>query len=154
MEETDAIELRCLLDEPSVLRDQLFIDILISRKQVSLQLLLKRIAYLKQLFPINFIDLKTYRQYEKQFVYRIREIDIPTRKPKKYSGWVRNSSAVGSKRSGPRRELIPSFNVEENVQDFSFLEFLTVGELMGRSVSLKHSDDESKKIRNGKPSTK
>jgi hypothetical protein len=139
------------MDNFSVLRDQVFIDSLLANKinKVPLDTLIIRLDYLVQKFGIPFLEFKTYREYSKRFEYKIREIDSPLRKPKKYSGWVKNSSSVGSKRFGPRREPIPSFNVKEIVHDLSFLEFLTVGELMGRSVSLKHPEDEPKKVRNG-----
>jgi len=149
-------EQRYLFDNFEVLRDQVFIDSLIANKvnKVPLKLLKTRLDYLVQKFGINFLESNTYEKYKTQFVYKIREIDSPSRKPKKYSGWVKNSSSVGSKRQGPRREPIPGFNVKEIVRESSYLEFLTVGELMGRPVSLKHPDDGPKRVRNGRKTLK
>jgi hypothetical protein len=150
-QEAHIVEQRCLLDSPFALGDELFVNMLIAyrRNNVPVELLLKRGKYLAQLYELPWLSEETYRMWDKQQSYHIQEFDSPTRKPKKYSGYVRNSSAVGSKRGRPRIELIPSFNVEEYDRDIDFLEFLTVGELMGRSVSFQHPDDGLKKVRNG-----
>lgn len=134
--EIEKVEQRCLFDQLGTLRDELFLASLTAHRvnNVPLKSLLGRVEFLAKLYDLPFLTSKDY-QAQKGQPYEIREIDLPTRRPKKYSGWVRNSSAVGSKRSGPKIEPDVKFGFEEYVREFNFLEFLTVGELMGRSVS-------------------
>jgi hypothetical protein len=137
LDQAHAIEQQCLLDLPMTLRDNLFIDSLLAKRRnnVPLEILWPRIITLSQLYGLPALTPQVYKEWSGRFPYCVEEFDRPARKPKKYSGYVRNPSSVGSKRRLPRQELIPEDSVEEYVRDVSFLEYLTVGVLKGRSVS-------------------
>jgi len=151
--EASQIEIQCILDEPGTLRDQLFYNSLLAKNNlgVPLDILRPRMKTLSSVFGlISPLSESKYQEWLKRFPILIREYDNPTRPPKKFSGYVRNASSVGSKRRTPRAELLTEDTLEEYFSEFNFLEYLAVGELMGRSVTLKHPDEGSKKIRNGK----
>jgi len=138
------LEMQMLLDEPSSLRDTLFIDSLLAKKQfkVPLGILWPRIGQLHSLGYESFVSQINLNDFQKRFVYRITEFDKSNRPPKKYSGYVRNSSAVGSKRGLPRREPIPAISVTEYADKINFLEFLTVGRFLGSTqISIHYPDD-------------
>jgi len=137
------IEVQALLDEPSSLRNTIFTDSLLAKQinKVPLVKLWPRIGYLHSLGKVSFMSTKAFECIV-NFPYRITEYDIPIRPPKKYSGYVRNPSAVGAKRRIQRQPEIPEKVVEEYVQECSFLEFLTVGDLLGTTqFSIQRPDD-------------
>jgi len=134
---------QCLLDEPSSLRDELFVSSAIAARKnnVPLDKLWPRIEFIADLLNKPQFKKIILKQWENRFPYRVREYDVPTRKPKKFSGYVRNSSSVGSKRRLPRMEPDPETLQWDSGEKLDVLTFLTVGELKGHSVSLRHPDE-------------
>lgn len=99
-------ELQCLLDAPGVFRDPLFIDSLralasfdLKDKQESRLQLVARLQRLRSCLGLNHWNLNLLYTYLGNLKYELAEVRVPIRKVKKFSGWVKNSSAVGSKRS-------------------------------------------------------
>jgi hypothetical protein len=150
------VEMRALLDSDAVLlTDDLWIDTLsvINSRVVSRDTALKRMQLLQSLLGVSPIWTQNLLYtYLGNLKYTLMEIRVPIGKVKKFSGWVRSSSAVGSKRTSVRIDLdgetVENFNDEWK---FNFVEFLSVGRLYGPSgeLLLCHPDDGSNKNRNG-----
>lgn len=126
----DSIEMRCCYDAPSVLRDDLYIDALRAWKSdVPQETLWQRLQLLQRLEQRTEWSLNLYYTYNNCFVYEIEEIRRSIRKVKKYSGYVRNSSQVGSKRNlGSSRPEPEIFEWNSNERNLDYYHFLTVGE--------------------------
>jgi len=144
-------EIRCLVDGISFQKERLFFDALrASQSGIPVQLLSQRLASLSQLLGLPRLDKHLFDTW-KNCVYRLREFDVPIRPPKKYSGYVRSPSSVGSKRRLLRQDLIAE-TVEWNIsEELDYYEFLTVGELRGRSVSFRLPDDGPKGPKRSNP---
>lgn len=123
------IETRCCYDAPGVLEDDLFIDALRAWKtDVPRNILWQRLQLLQRLEGQPEWSENLYYTLDNCISYEIEEHRYSIRKVKKYSGYVRNSSAVGSKRGSkifmPEPE---SFEWTTNVEK-DYYHFLTVGE--------------------------
>jgi len=128
-------ELQSLLDAPGVFRDRLFIDSLralasfdLKDKQVSRLQLVARLQRLRSCLGLSHWNLNLLYTYLGNLKYELTEVRVPIRKVKKFSGWVRNSSAVGSKRSLKRDleyEIFDTLLTEE----IDYLPFLVSKEL-------------------------
>lgn len=123
------LEVRLCYDAPGVLNDHLFLDALRARQTgVELNTLLQRMQYLQQLLERPVWSKNLYHTYDKCFVYEIEEIRRSIRKVKKYSGYVRNSSAVGSKRSSNSPKPEPEIFEWTTNEELDYFQFLSVGE--------------------------
>lgn len=122
-------EYRCMLDAPGVLRDNLFIDALRAWKtDVPKNILWQRLAALQRLLQRQQWSLNLYYTYNGCVTYELVEARSPIRKSSKYSGYVRNSSQVGSKRrSSSNRPEPESFEWNTN-GEIDYYRFLTVGD--------------------------
>jgi len=122
-------EVKCCYDAPGVLTDELFISALRAWKtDLPESLLWKRLQLLQRLEGRSEWSLNLFYTYDNVIKYDIELSRRSIRKVKKYSGYVRNSSAVGSKRG--TRIHIPEPEIGEwntNVEKDYYL-FLTVGE--------------------------
>jgi len=148
------LETRALFDAPGVLLDNLYFDALRAWKtDVQKEILWQRLAWLQLLNDQTPWSPNLFYTYNGTLKYELKEIRSSIRKVIKYSGYVRNSSQVGSKRTTQRFLPEPErFEWTTNVEIDYFL-FLTVGEfdsgIPGSTIILKM--DQSK-IRNGNPS--
>lgn len=144
-------EYRLLLDAPGVLSDNLFFDALRAwNTEIPRKILWQRLEILQKLLNLPVWNINLYYTLKGTVKYEIYEMRSPIRKVEKYSGYVRNSSAVGSKRNSIR--FIPEperFEWNTNVEIDYFL-FLSVGEfdtgIPGSTITL--TMDKSK-VRNG-----
>lgn len=127
--EADIVEMQCCYDAPGVLKDDLFIDALRAWKtDVPKKFLWQRLQSLQRLLQLPEWSENLYYTLDKSVNYELQLARRTIRKVKKYSGYVRNSSAVGSKRFS--KAFIPdveSFEWITNV-NIDFYSFLTVGE--------------------------
>jgi hypothetical protein len=124
-------EVQMLIDAPGVLNDKLFISALRAKRSgVSDETLWTRIAMLTSLQLAS-------KDFNPNLFYTLRgtislTIELTQRsigKIKRFSGYVRNSSAVGSKRnSGLNRREPEHFQWNSN-EETDYYHFLTVGEL-------------------------
>lgn len=126
------MEKQFLYDSPGVLRDRLFIDAL-----RAIMSNVPRKTFEERLEICSFIAgknskwnsslLKTWRGTT---TYRICLCEKPIRKAKKFSGWIRNPSAAGSKRFGKTKPEPETFewNFDEEIDYYNIL---TVGEFPG-----------------------
>lgn len=120
---------RSLFDAPGVLSDDLFVELLIAKQQVENQeLLLQRLNILRKLQGKKEWNLNLLFTLRGNLSFRMWEVRSAIRTATKFSGYVRNSSAVGSK--SPKSLIIPEPETLEwnNVVKIDFLSFLTVGE--------------------------
>lgn len=146
-------EIACCYDAPGVLKDDLFIDALRAWKtDVPKKLLWQRLQTLQRLQQLPLWSENLYYTFDNTFSYEMQLVRKSIRKVKKYSGYVRNSSAVGSKRSSrPTQPEPESFEWNFDVK-IDFYHFLTVGEfnsgLPGIGGFTLMMD---KEVRNGKP---
>jgi len=124
-------ELQMLADAPGVLNDRLFISALrAKRTNMELNVLLDRLQILFNLRLTNYqYDLNLFYTYKGTISLQIELTERSIGKFKKFSGYVRNSSAVGSKRnSGLNRREPEDFQWNSN-EEVDYFYFLTVGEL-------------------------
>lgn len=127
--ECNYTEYRCLLDAPGVLEDDLFIDALRAWKtDVPKKILWQRLATLQRLLQQPAWELNLYYTFNKVVKYELIEARQSIRKVKKYSGYVRNSSQVGSKRKNQSFSEQPESFEWNTSDDFDFYHYLTVGE--------------------------
>jgi len=123
------IETRLCYDAPGVLGDDLFIEALRAWKtDVPKSILWQRLQALQRLLQRPVWSENLYYTYGNCFSYEIEEVRTSIRKVKKYSGYVRNASSIGSKRqSNPYRPEPESFEWNTNAE-VDYYQFLTVGE--------------------------
>jgi hypothetical protein len=123
------VELSCCYDATGVLKDDLFIDALRAWKtDVPSNILWQRLQLLQRWLGLPEWSENLYYTLDKSVNYELQLTRRTIRKVKKYSGYVRNSSAVGSKRTS--KVFIPeaeSFEWNYNVE-IDFYSYLTVGE--------------------------
>lgn len=122
-------ECRAAYDAPGVLKDDLFISALRAwMTDVPRNILWQRLQLLQRLEGRPEWSENLYYTYNGVINYELVEIRRPIRKVKKYSGYVRNSSAVGSKRKSNLTITEPEiFEWNTNVE-IDYHLFLTVGE--------------------------
>lgn len=145
-------EQRLCYDAPGVLKDNLFIEALRAwRTDVPRSILWQRLQWLQELEARPIWSENLYHTYDNCVCYEIEEIRISIRKVKKYSGYVRNSSSVGSKRfSVTTRPEPESFEWNTN-EELDYYQFLTVGEFSsGQPGTVIVTLNERPKGRNGK----
>lgn len=153
VESLSVFEQRCLFDAPGILTDNLYLDALRAwRTEIPKKILWLRLAWLQELREQIPFSPNLYYTHKGNIKYQLSELRSPIRKVEKYTGYVRNSSQVGSKRSSkvfiPEPEII---KWTESVEIDYYL-FLTVGEfdsgIPGSTVILKM---DQRKVRNGNP---
>lgn len=122
-------EKRCLYDAPGVLTDNLYCDAFRAwQTDVPKKVLWQRLNILQSIFDKEPWSPNLYYAQKGLLRYKLEEIRSSIRKVNKYSGYVRNSSQVGSKRLS--NKFIPdpeSFEWTTNVE-IDFYLFLSVGE--------------------------
>jgi hypothetical protein len=122
-------EMRCLYDAPGVLFDDLYVNAIIALGQTkNKDILLQRINFLQRLTGKREWSWNLFFTLSKATGYRITECRSAIRPATKYSGYVRNSSAVGSKKSRKSLHLEPEIGEWNKIVKIDFLEYLTVGE--------------------------
>jgi hypothetical protein len=89
------------------------------------------------------LDFELLKQWKKLVTYDIEEHDRSIRKPKKYSGYVKSPSSVGSKRS-TQAHPEPGIFQWSSVVEIDYFRALTVGEFIGASLVIVLPDDEPK----------
>jgi hypothetical protein len=151
---TSELEIRILLDGPGVMKDNLFIDALRAKiSGVPNEILVERLNWLQELEGRQKWSFNLLSTWEKCINYEVMEIRKPIRKAKKFSGWVRNSSAVGSKRPGKSKPE-PEIFEWSSFENLDYYEFLTVGGFNGTSIDIFPSLMRSIEIETVKPSKK
>jgi hypothetical protein len=139
------IELQALVDYPRILGDRLFIEALRAWKtDVPESILWQRLQLLQRLTGRSEWSKNLFYTLSKVVNYELELKTEAIRRVKKYSGYVKNSSSVGSKR--PRTVFLEETESIQWVlsEDINYYEFLTVGEYylgnLGRIVS--HPDED------------
>lgn len=123
-------EQRLLFDAPGVLRDDLFLALLRAKNStVPKNILEARLQQLQRLQGQPIWEMNLLRTFDGVLSYEISEILKPIRKGKKYSGYVRNSSAVGSKRGFGQARPEPETFEWTTEYTIDYYEYLTVGRL-------------------------
>jgi hypothetical protein len=124
----DPLLLRCLYDAPSVLSDNLYIDLLKAKSVIGLTpILMERLNILMRMENKTEWSKNLFFTYDNVLKFRISEIRSAIRPTAKFSGYVRNISAIGTKKVLPVRPD-PETNEWNDVVQIDFLRFLTVGE--------------------------
>lgn len=101
------LELQMLVDEPSLLRDQMYLaclrEIALSSTNVDnleqRRILVARLQRLRSMLGLPYWNLNLLNTYLGNLSYSIVLSEQPIHRTKKYSGYVRTPSAVGSKSS-------------------------------------------------------
>lgn len=120
---------RCLFDLNEVVFDNLYMAALrvANNKLVKFDLIIERLNTLNRFFDQPEYELNDLWTLEGTLSFEREEKRVSIRKAKKYSGYVRNISSLGTKKSrGSRPE--PEMSEWNNKLSFDFILFLTVGE--------------------------
>jgi len=128
----------CILDHPSTLSDEIFRAIAVAKvtKDVNPEVLMDNLDKILSLIgKPNIYRKRLIRQWLGTIGIQIKEISQPIVPSKRYTGYVRNSSSVGSKRQNKISfEPIPEKFASEMFEMFDLiLESITVGEVVSRS---------------------
>jgi hypothetical protein len=124
------IEMQYLFDAPGVLSDELFIDLLRAKRSLQKnsglapELLLQRLRVLQTILRRPIWSENLLYTYRGNLKYEIQHIRVAIRKVKKFSGWVRNSSAVGSKSKSKTSGYNPEIFGVIIDEDFDYLRYL------------------------------
>jgi hypothetical protein len=120
---------RFLFDAPGVLQDSLFMSLLRAKcLGIEENVLLQRLNFVNRLTNRKEWSKNLMYQLEGVFSYEVEEVRTSIRKVKKYSGYVRNSSAVGSKRGFGTTKPEPGiFEWKPFIEEYDFFDFLSVG---------------------------
>lgn len=147
---TDQTLKRMLYDAPGVLSDNLFIDAL--RAQycgVQSNILLQRLAKARKWLSLPPWSLNLLYTYRNCVAYEVVELRKTIRKVKKYSGYVRNPSSVGTKKRKVPSSYTPETFEWNSYEEIDWYEFLTVGKFSGTALEISFPE-ETKKGRNGR----
>lgn len=129
-------EQRLLYDAPGVLTDDLFIELLKAQQfDVQQETLLQRLQFLQRWLQRPEWSLNLFYTYENCVRYEVMEIRRSVRKVKKFSGYVKSPSSVGTKSSKIVR-LDPETFEWTSTEELDFFGFLTVGKVSGSSLEL------------------
>lgn len=140
------VEARLLFDIPGILDGNLFFDALRAwRTETPIELLWARLRTLLRLESKPDMSPNLFYTLNGTIAYEIVESRLSIGNVKKYSGYVRNSSSVGSKRASkisiPEPESVEwTNNIEKD-----YFSYLTVGELPSFSESIIFTLTSSKK---------
>jgi hypothetical protein len=122
------VELRCLFDAPRVLQDDLYVELLLAKQQVPMELLVERLNTIRQLLDLRPWNYNLLYSVLGSTNYRMLELRQAIRKATKFSGYVRNSSAVGSKNTKKIFQPEPEIFEWTMPVRIDYLLYLTVGE--------------------------
>lgn len=121
---------RLMFDFPAVLRDDQYLALLQAKNMnVPMDILEQRLQQLQRLLGQPIWEMNLLRTFDGVLSYEINEILKPIRKGKKYTGYVRNSSVVGSKRGFGKPKPEPEtfeWNTESTID---YLTYFSVGQL-------------------------
>jgi hypothetical protein len=126
-------EFGALIDAPGFFNDRLYLDLLQAKAEIqSLQdwkddnqlkdRLVQKLQQLQLMLGKPVWNLNLLYTYKGVLKYRLEQLRVPIGKVKKFSGWVRNSSAVGSKRRQGLHEVLPEI---QEVIDFVELDYFS-----------------------------
>lgn len=137
------IETRLLIDFPGTLKDDLYLSALMAKdSDVPIDILMKRIRHLQGLLQSPLWGEGLLNTYSNCVSYEIMETRRTIRKVKKYSGYVRNPSSVGSKRNSSKVKPLPETFEWNSYEGIDFYEFLTVGKFSGICLEMFYPDDD------------
>lgn len=134
-------EQQIILDHPGTLADPIFRALAVAKVQTKIPLedLVDNLEkFCSLLGRKNNFRKSLVSQWSGNIAIEIKEKDFPIRSAKKFSGYVRNSSSVGSKRMSKFTfEPIPEKFSPERFEEYEFIyEAITVGEVVSRSGAL------------------
>lgn len=136
-DEITPLEARMLYDAPGVLSDCLFISALRAKhSDVQVNILLRRLAQVQLWLQSKPWTPNLYYTYNNSVTYELIEARQSIRKGKKYSGYVRNPSSVGSKKAKKPINIIPESFEGNSYEEFDWYEFLTIGKISGVSLEV------------------
>lgn len=129
---------RCLFDAPGVLRDDQYLALLQAKMMgVPMDVLEARLQSLQRLLGQPRWEMNLLRTFNGVLSYEISEILKPIRKAEKYSGYVRNSSAVGSKRGFGGTKSEPETFEWTTEYTIDYFSYFSVGQLSSAFGDLK-----------------
>jgi len=124
------VEYACLIDAPGVLSDDLFVATLVAKNIVEdKKILVQRLNFIQRLENRRPWNTNLYFTLSGVVAFEMQECRQAIRPANKYSGYVRNSSAVGSKSSKSIHTPEPETFEWNQTKRIDYLQFLTVGEL-------------------------
>lgn len=131
------LEIRCLLDVPGVLEDNLFRETIKAfQTNVPKEILWRRLQWLQGLLQEQPWSPNLYYTWAGTITYEIVEARSSIRKAKKYTGYVRTPSSVGSKRSNTGNSEPPEIFEWNSYEELNYYEFLIVGRFSGPNLEI------------------
>lgn len=128
----DFIEYQCLVDAPGFFSDRLFLELMRalaswppSRLNDQRIVLLQRLEPLQSMLCRPIWTENLLYTYLGILDYRLAHLRVPIGKIKKFSGWVRNSSAVGSKSQSGLTFLEPEIQERLTSIEFDYYTYFT-----------------------------
>jgi tRNA U34 5-carboxymethylaminomethyl modifying enzyme MnmG/GidA len=104
-------------------------------------ILLRRLAKLQELLRQQPWSLNLYYTYKNCVTYELKEVRRSIRKGEKYSGYVRNSSSVGSKKNSRTQSPIPETFEWDSYEELDYFEFLSVGSFSSGTLEIIFPDE-------------
>lgn len=144
-DELNEIELRCLIDAPGVLKDELWIAALRAKQSgLSMEILEDRLKFLNKVMNVDRYDSNLYYTLRKERFHIVHK-ERTIRKGKKYSGYARTPSSVGSKNNSKIDLPLPETFDFEDVREIDYFQFLSLGVFSGYSLEIRHPEDGSRR---------
>lgn len=126
----DSVQYACLIDAPGVLSDDLWVATIVAKTLIEdREILMQRLNFIQKLESRRLWNTNLYHTLTGVVNFDMQECRQAIRKANKYSGYVRNSSAVGSKSSKSIHIPEPETFEWNQTKRIDYLQFLTVGEL-------------------------
>jgi len=125
-------EYQMLVDSPGFFGDSIFFSALraLRNNEISPEILGERYNILYQLgYSKEQLNLNLLYTLKGVVNYKTSLEDFSVPKAKKFSGYVRNSSAVGSKRKSKTMQVEPEISDWTNAMNIDYYHFFSVGEL-------------------------
>jgi len=143
---------RCMFDAPGVLRDDLYLALLRAKSLgIPMDILETRLRSLQRLIGQPTWEMNLLSTFAGVLSYEISEILKPIRKAEKYSGYVRNSSSVGSKRGFGKAKPEPEtfeWNTESTLDYFTYLSVGQLSLASGENTLILKSLEKTKRNQN------
>lgn len=134
-----SLELRFILDLDTIINDEILMALLRARNlNINEEVAISRFLQALRLYSRKELTKNLFFTLEGTILYELEECRQSIRRVKKFSGYVRNASSVGSKKgsnsSKPEPEIFRWAGTDEKIDWFRYI---TVGELSsGRPESI------------------
>lgn len=126
--EPSEVELRAFIDLRSVLSDSLFFQAFRAKRLMfPIDIVVERLNTLQRFFKMTELTKNLFYSLDGTISYELEEYRTAVRPAVKFTGYVRNISKLGSKKSKPS-PIEPEISEWFRAVEYDFFYYLTVGE--------------------------